>query len=414
MAVKPILRMGDSRLLERALLVTDFSTPALKTLIADMFDTMEDAGGVGLAAPQIGVSLQVVIFGFEQSDRYPDATAVPQTILINPLITPLDAHESLGWEGCLSVPGMRGEVPRYERIRYQGYDQDGQPIDRTVEGFHARVVQHECDHLIGTLYPMRMRDLSRFGFTDVLFPDPASEPKAVTEERIAEKMSEMPPETLSAIEVETHPDPRYAVIWLHGLGADGSDFVPVIPELGLEESPGVRFIFPNAPEIPVTCNGGFVMPAWYDIISLDRTKRQVDEAGIVHSREAIRALITRENQRGIPSERIFIAGFSQGGAIAYTTALTHPEPLAGVIALSTYLPSTELVLREMSPENRALEFFIGHGAEDDVVAPELGLHAFEFLKEHDYTVAWYPYPLEHAVCLEEIEEIGEWLRERLV
>lgn len=170
MAVRTILRMGDSRLLELARAVTDFETPALQALIEDMFDTMAEAGGVGLAAPQIGVCLQVVIFGFEKSERYPDAESVPQTILINPRITPLGDEEALDWEGCLSLPGLRGEVPRFTRIRYQGFDPFGQVIDRTVEGFHARVVQHECDHLVGMLYPMRLRDFSRFGFSDVLFP----------------------------------------------------------------------------------------------------------------------------------------------------------------------------------------------------------------------------------------------------
>ena len=171
MAVRSILRMGDPRLLESARPVEQFASPELAALIDDMFDTMAAAGGVGLAAPQIGVGLQVVIFGFEASERYPAAAAVPETILINPLITPLTTDEELGWEGCLSVPGLRGEVPRFTRIRYQGCDERGRPIDRTVDGFHARVVQHECDHLIGRLYPTRMRDLTRFGFTDVLFPE---------------------------------------------------------------------------------------------------------------------------------------------------------------------------------------------------------------------------------------------------
>lgn len=170
MAVREILRMGEPLLFRLAEPVTEFGTAALQELIRDMFDTMAAAGGVGLAAPQIGVGLQLVIFGFEKSERYPNADAVPQTILINPLITPLGEDEELGWEGCLSVPGLRGEVPRYARIRYQGFDPDGQPIDRIVEGFHARVVQHECDHLIGRLYPSRMRDFARFGFTEVLFP----------------------------------------------------------------------------------------------------------------------------------------------------------------------------------------------------------------------------------------------------
>lgn len=177
MAVRPILRMGDPRLLEIARPVADFDSPVLHALITDLFDTMVAAGGVGLAAPQIGVGLQVVIFGFEKSARYPDAEAVPETVLLNPLITPLSADQSLDWEGCLSVPGLRGEVPRFSAIRYQGFSADGQPIDRTVEGFHARVVQHECDHLIGKLYPMRIRDFSRFGFTDVLFPDAGASPE---------------------------------------------------------------------------------------------------------------------------------------------------------------------------------------------------------------------------------------------
>lgn len=175
MTVSTILRMGDPRLLEIARPVEDLDDPALETLIQDMFDTMAAAGGVGLAAPQIGVGLQVVIFGFEKSERYPEAEPVPQTILLNPVITPLSDEEEPGWEGCLSVPGLRGEVPRFKRIRYQGFDETGKVMDRTVEGFHARVVQHECDHLIGKLYPMRMRDMSRFGFTDVLFPELAGQ-----------------------------------------------------------------------------------------------------------------------------------------------------------------------------------------------------------------------------------------------
>jgi peptide deformylase len=171
MTVKTILRMGDSRLLQPAQPVTDFAGAELRTLIEDMQDTMKAAGGVGLAAPQIGVGLQVVIFGFQQSVRYPDAASVPETILINPLITPLDDETEDGWEGCLSVPGLRGLVPRSRAIRYRGCDENGQPIERTVSGFHARVVQHECDHLQGILYPMRVRDFTHFGFTDVLFPE---------------------------------------------------------------------------------------------------------------------------------------------------------------------------------------------------------------------------------------------------
>jgi peptide deformylase len=165
-----ILKMGDPRLLRIAAPVRDFDTPALHELVRDMFETMEDAGGVGLAAPQIGVDLALVIFGFEHSERYPDAPAVPLTVLCNPVITPLSDDTEDGWEGCLSVPGLRGLVPRYRHIRYSGFDPAGQPIEREAEGFHARVVQHECDHLIGRLYPTRMTDLTKLGYTEVLFP----------------------------------------------------------------------------------------------------------------------------------------------------------------------------------------------------------------------------------------------------
>jgi peptide deformylase len=179
MAVREILLMGDARLLRCAQPVAVFDTDELHLLVSDMLDTMLAANGAGLAAPQIGVDLQLVIFGTgERNPRYPDAPPVPRTVLLNPVITPLapenrtDAPVELeDWEGCLSVPGLRAVVPRFERIRYCGYDQFGDPIDRTVEGFHARVVQHECDHLLGKLYPMRVRDFSRFGFTKVLFPE---------------------------------------------------------------------------------------------------------------------------------------------------------------------------------------------------------------------------------------------------
>jgi peptide deformylase len=171
MAIREILKMGDARLLRVAQPVLAFGTPELKALVVDLFDTMEAAHGAGLAAPQIGVDLQVVIFGFDRNERYPDAPAVPLTVLVNPAITPLSADEDEGWEGCLSVPGLRGMVPRWSRIRYTGFDPEGRAIDRQAEGFHARVVQHECDHLIGRLYPTRMRDLTKLGFTSVLFPE---------------------------------------------------------------------------------------------------------------------------------------------------------------------------------------------------------------------------------------------------
>lgn len=170
MAVRDILKMGDPRLLRVAPPVTNFGTPELLALVRDLEATMLAANGAGLAAPQIGVDLQVVLFGFQHNDRYPDAPPVPRTVLCNPVITPLSAEQEDGWEGCLSVPGLRGVVPRFKAIRYTGFDEFGQPIDRVADGFHARVVQHECDHLIGRLYPTRMTDLSKLGFTSVLFP----------------------------------------------------------------------------------------------------------------------------------------------------------------------------------------------------------------------------------------------------
>ncbi len=171
MAIREILKMGDPRLLRQAQPVTQFGSPELAQLVDDMFETMRAVNGAGLAAPQIGVDLQLVIFGFGHNQRYPEAPAVPETVLINPVLTPLSEQEEEGWEGCLSVPGMRGVVPRHASLRYSGFDLLGNPIDRVAEGFHARVVQHECDHLIGVLYPMRIQDFTRFGFTEVLFPE---------------------------------------------------------------------------------------------------------------------------------------------------------------------------------------------------------------------------------------------------
>ena len=171
MTIREILKMGDPRLLRIAEPVREFGTPEMIELIADMFHTMHDAKGAGLAAPQIGVNLQLVIFGFRDNPRYPDADAVPETILINPVLTPLSDDKEEAFEGCLSVPGLRGSVPRFTRLRYEGVDQNGAPICREVDGFHARVVQHEVDHLLGILYPMRIEDFSKFGYTQVMFPD---------------------------------------------------------------------------------------------------------------------------------------------------------------------------------------------------------------------------------------------------
>ncbi len=180
MTTHAILKMGDPRLLEvsKPVLINLISSNEIQLLIDELLETMYSANGAGLAAPQIGVDKQVVVFGFDRNPRYPDAEAVPETILINPIITPLSDTQEEDWEGCLSVPGIRAKVPRYTKIRYQGYDRNGGMIDRTVEGFHARVVQHECDHLIGKLYPMRVKDFSNFGFTEVLFPEFGDGPPA--------------------------------------------------------------------------------------------------------------------------------------------------------------------------------------------------------------------------------------------
>lgn len=212
------------------------------------------------------------------------------------------------------------------------------------------------------------------------------------------------------IEIETGPNPQWSVIWLHGLGADGSDFEPIIPELDLPDELAVRFIFPHAPFRPVTCNGGYVMRAWYDIISLAPTTRQIDEAGLLESRAIVRQLIDRETAHGIPSENIILAGFSQGGAIAYLSALTHPAPLAGIIALSTYIPSASLLSSGLTQANRQIPIFAAHGTHDDVVSLELGEQAVALLRTLGYKPEWRTYGMAHSVCMEEITSIGAWLK----
>ena len=207
--------------------------------------------------------------------------------------------------------------------------------------------------------------------------------------------------------------PTHAVIWLHGLGADGNDFVPIVPYLGLPADAAVRFIFPHAPHQPVTCNGGYVMRAWYDIISLEPHSREVDLAGLQASRATLRALIAEQNAAGIPCEHIFLAGFSQGGAVAYTTALTHPEPLAGVLALSTYLPTIPLLDAEGCTAPRNTPFFCAHGTHDDVVSLALGEQARDYLQAQGYQPEWHTWAMGHEVNLDEIRAIGAWLSQRL-
>jgi phospholipase/carboxylesterase len=209
---------------------------------------------------------------------------------------------------------------------------------------------------------------------------------------------------------ETGPAPTLSIIWMHGLGADGNDFVPVVDELGLPADASVRFIFPHAREMPVTWNGGYVMRSWYDIVSVEDDARHADVAGVLASRERIRALIAAERARGVPSNRIVLAGFSQGGAMAYTVGMTHPERLAGIIALSTYIPVPGLVRDELSPVNLGLPIFAGHGTQDNVVPYALGERARDAAISAGFPVQWQAYPMPHSVCLEEIVDIGQWIR----
>jgi phospholipase/carboxylesterase len=212
---------------------------------------------------------------------------------------------------------------------------------------------------------------------------------------------------LPAIEQETRKNPDASVIWLHGLGADGHDFAPIVPELGLPEDLGIRFIFPHAPAIPVTVNNGFVMPAWFDIFEMD-IDRKVDAGQLLVSAAAINRLIDRELERGIDSRRIILAGFSQGGAVAYQTGLSHPLPLGGLIAMSTYFATSDSIT--LSPANRDLPIEIQHGLHDPVVPQALGIRAAEFLKERGYAVVFRTYPMDHSVCPRQINDISAALQ----
>ena len=222
-------------------------------------------------------------------------------------------------------------------------------------------------------------------------------------------------ELLETIEIETGKNPSATIIWMHGLGADANDFVPIVNELGLDAAPAVRFIFPNAPMRPVTINNGYVMRAWYDVSfgDLEGKSRRADEQGVRESQAQIGALIEREIERGISSKNILLAGFSQGGAIALHTALRHPHPLAGVMALSTYLPLADSLPREGTPENKSVPIFMAHGVFDPVVPLVMGAGSMTLLIGQGYAVDWRQYPMQHSVCPQEIEDIGAWLRKIL-
>lgn len=220
---------------------------------------------------------------------------------------------------------------------------------------------------------------------------------------------------LESIEVETGANPQASVIWMHGLGADGNDFVPVVPELGLPASRRVRFVFPHAPMQPVSINNGYVMRAWYDVRwgDLEGRSKQADEQGVRASQAAIGHLIEREIARGIAADQIALAGFSQGGAVALQAGLRYPQKLAGVMALSTYLPLAESLGEEAAPENRATPVFMAHGTHDAVVAYALGTRSRDLLVQSGYAIEWHDYPMAHSVCMEEIEHIGAWLERAL-
>ena len=217
---------------------------------------------------------------------------------------------------------------------------------------------------------------------------------------------------LEALEVETAPGPGASVIWLHGLGADGYDFEPIVPTLDLPETPGVRFVFPHAPMQPVTINGGMVMRAWYDVYALEGVRRE-DAAGVRASQGRLEALIAREKVRGIPAARIILAGFSQGGAVALQTGLRHPERLAGIMALSTFLPLAATLAAEASPANRDVAIFMAHGTHDPLIPLARAARSRDLLREAGYRVEWHEYPMPHAVCDDEIHDIAAWLRRML-
>jgi phospholipase/carboxylesterase len=225
----------------------------------------------------------------------------------------------------------------------------------------------------------------------------------------------MSQQLLETVEIETADKPSASVIWMHGLGADGNDFVPIVQELELTGAPAIRFVFPHAPMQPVSINNGYVMRAWYDIKwgDLEGGSKQADERGVRASQKAIEALIERETSRGIAAEAIVLAGFSQGGAIALQTGLRYSKQLAGVMALSTYLPLAESFAQERSDANAKTSVFMGHGTQDNVVPYEMGSRSRELLVQQGYAVEWHEYPMQHSVCLEEIGDIGVWLRKAL-
>jgi len=221
--------------------------------------------------------------------------------------------------------------------------------------------------------------------------------------------NKVPAMTLETIEIETAPNPTVSVIWLHGLGADGNDFVPIVSELDLSGCPPIRFVFPHATAIPVTINGGYVMRAWYDILGADIAKRE-DEAGLRKSQGAVERLIARETARGTPANRIILAGFSQGCAMTLQTGLRHPEPLAGLLCLSGYVPLHEVIAAERHPANQHTPIFMAHGRADPVIPVQRAEQSRDLLTSLGYSIEWHEYMMQHSVCAEELDDIGAWLK----
>lgn len=236
---------------------------------------------------------------------------------------------------------------------------------------------------------------------------------AVNAPRKAKIIMDIPQNPFEAIEIETADAPAWSVIWLHGLGADGGDFAPIVPALGIPKDQAVRFLFPHAPYRRVTCNGGYEMRAWYDILAMYPDRREIDLPSLDEAIAGVHALIAREISRGVAVDRIFLAGFSQGGAVAYAAGLSHAAPLAGIIALSTYLPAVETLALRHQPASLAVPLLVGHGDEDDVVSPALGLAAHDWLQAKGHDVTWRTFTMAHEVCISEVRWLGAWLRERM-
>lgn len=258
-----------------------------------------------------------------------------------------------------------------------------------------------------------MTDFSDFFPADLSNVDEMPILPAVNAPRKAKITMDTSHDIVDAIEIETAAAPTWSVIWLHGLGADGGDFAPIVPALGIPKDQAVRFLFPHAPYRRVTCNGGYEMRAWYDILAMYPDRREIDLPSLEAAIAGVHALIAREISRGVAVDRIFLAGFSQGGAVAYAAGLSHAQPLAGIIALSTYLPAVETLAQRHQPTSLTVPILVGHGDQDEVVSPALGQAAHDWLRAKGHDVTWRSFTMAHEVCISEVRWLGAWLRERM-